>query len=341
MYRPSPNRVQRLYSAERIAAVVDVLAEQGIAASRALRGADLSHAGLKSPSTRVSYRQIETVFRNAIELSKDPAIAFRAGQRMHVRAYGMYGYAFLSSPTRAEGIGFAAKYSRILGTVADLSFARDDDTAMLALEPLLSRNPLDEVYRFAIEFAFSAYQTLSQDLYGRSFRFSCLRMVYPSPQHAGSYKRFFTCPILFEQRGNELEFDVGWIDHPMVCPDPLTNVMAGEMCEQFLAATDQGGVAADVRRALVERPGQFPCIEEMAVELSMHPSTLRRRLEAQHITYRQIVAEVRMKLAVEYLRRTRMTNEEIAARLDYSDAANFRHAFIRWTGRSPSDFRGG
>lgn len=34
-----------------------------------------------------------------------------------------------------------------------------------------------------------------------------------------------------------------------------------------------------------------------------------------------------------------MTNKEISARLDYSDAANFRHAFVRWTGKGPSDFR--
>ena len=79
----------------------------------------------------------------------------------------------------------------------------------------------------------------------------------------------------------------------------------------------------------------------MAAGLSMHPRTLRRKLEAQRMTYRKIVAEVRMKLALEYLRNTRMTNEEIAMRLDYSDAANFRHAFARWTGKSPSDFRSG
>jgi AraC-like DNA-binding protein len=48
-----------------------------------------------------------------------------------------------------------------------------------------------------------------------------------------------------------------------------------------------------------------------------------------------------MKLAIEYLRNTEMTNEEIAARLDYSDAANFRHAFARWTRKSPSAFRNG
>jgi hypothetical protein len=34
-----------------------------------------------------------------------------------------------------------------------------------------------------------------------------------------------------------------------------------------------------------------------------------------------------------------IADEEIASRLGYSDAANFRPAFLRWTGKSPSDFR--
>jgi AraC-like DNA-binding protein len=51
------------------------------------------------------------------------------------------------------------------------------------------------------------------------------------------------------------------------------------------------------------------------------------------------VAEVRMRLAIEYLRHTDMTNEEIASRLGYSEATNFRHAFVRWTKRNPTDYR--
>ena len=46
-----------------------------------------------------------------------------------------------------------------------------------------------------------------------------------------------------------------------------------------------------------------------------------------------------MRLAIEYLRKTDMTTEEIGTRLGYSDAANFRHAFTRWTRKLPSDFR--
>lgn len=340
MYRPAPNLVQRVHSTRRIAAVVAVLGEDGISAQRALAGTGLREADLKADTTRASYRQMETAFRNAMRLSKDPAIAFRAGQQMHVMAYGMYGYALLSSPSAVQGIDLATKYSRAFGAIADVAFSRDEDNATYMLEPLFSRNMKDEVYRFAVEFAFAAWQTLSKDVYGNAFGFSQIRVAYPAPANARVYRRIFQCPISFDQPRNELEFDASWLSHPLVRPDPVTTVMAADICEAFLGKPNMcGGVAADIRRTLLEHPGHFPSIEAIASELSIHPRTLRRRLEAEQITYRHVVAEVRMTLAVEYLRRTRMTNEEIAARLDYSDAANFRHAFARWTGRSPSAYR--
>ncbi len=342
MYHPSPNLLQCLYSPQRIAAVVDVLSEDGISVSRTLAGANLRSADLRDSSVRVSYRQVETVFRNAMRLSRDPAIAFRAGARMHVLAYGMYGYAMLSSPTRAEVIDFAAKYGRVLGTVADIDFTRKDDTVSCLFDPLLSRDPAHDVYRFALEFAFAAYQTLSRDIYGGSFRFSKLSAAYTTPPHAKAYDRIFQCPVEFGQCKNVLEFDTAWIDRPAARPDEMTRAMAGRICHQHLDRIGHDdGLAADIRRRLLEHPGRFPSIEAMAAELAIHPRTFRRRLQLQQKTYRQVVSEVRMQLAVGYLRNTQMTNDEIAARLDYSDAANFRHAFVRWTGKSPSDFRNG
>lgn len=340
VYHPSPNLVRRIHPTERIAAVVATLREEGITVTRALAGTGLKAGDLRAVATRVSYRQVATVFRNATELSRDPAIAFRAGRRMHVDAYGMYGYALLSSPTRAEGIDFTAKYGRALGMVAEVAFTRDEDTATYRFRAVLSRNPLDEVYRFALEFAFAGCQTLCKDLYGQPFRFTRLRAAYPAPPNARVYKRIFQCPVLFDQDVNEVEFDARWIDHPLVRPHPMTHAMAGDLCGRFLDGIDcDGGVVNDVRRILIENPGHFPRIEAMAAKFSLHPRALRRRLEAEGTSYRELVAEVRMKLAIEYLRHTEMTNEEIAVRLDYSDAANFRHAFTRWTGKSPSEYR--
>src|SRR5450755_2371492 len=43
-----------------------------------------------------------------------------------------------------------------------------------------------------------------------------------------------------------------------------------------------------------------------------------------------------MQIALKYLRTTRLANEDIALALGFSDAANFRRAFRRWTNKSPS-----
>jgi len=66
---------------------------------------------------------------------------------------------------------------------------------------------------------------------------------------------------------------------------------------------------------------------------------LRRRLDALGTSYNALLVEVRKKLAIRYLLNTPMTTEAISEQLNYSDAANFRHAFKRWTGRSPREYR--
>jgi len=49
--------------------------------------------------------------------------------------------------------------------------------------------------------------------------------------------------------------------------------------------------------------------------------------------------ELRTQIALKYLRNTTLSNEDIALALGFSDAANFRRAFHRWTNKTPSDIR--
>ena len=340
MQRPPPSFDQRIYPAHKVAALVGVLAEKGVSAEAVLAGSGITESRLRAPATRVSYKQMLAVFRNALALTPDPAAALLAGQRMHVTAYGMYGYALLSSPTHTDSVDFAVKHHRVMGPVADMAFSLEDNAVVYTYRPLLVPDPADPLYRFVTEFQFSSQLTLTTDLYGASFGFSQMRFAYPAPPHAAAYRKLFKCPVLFRQPVDELRFDAAWLDEPMPYADPITNAMAREMCEKSLAEVNQDlGLAASIRRILVEQPGRFPSVEAMAEELALNPRTLRRKLDAEATSYRTILAEVRMRLAIGYLRETSMTNEEIASRLGYSDAANFRHAFARWTDKNPSDFR--
>lgn len=336
--RSLPSFEQRIYLPHSIAAIVSELAQEGVAPSDALEGTSLLEAQLDSHTTKVSYRQIDAVIRNAMRLSGDPAVALRAGQRMHVTAYGMYGYALLSSPTQAAARDFAAKYILVVGPFCDFTIDWNDARVAVTFEPLHWPNPIDDVHRFAVEFALSAHLTATRDRVGPQFAFSRVCLDYPRPQYSEVYDSLFGCPILFRQ--DRCGYEHVRNDGLVHLADPRTHAMAREMCEQLLDEVNRaGGVAADIRRLLIEQPGRYPTIEAIAEKLSMYPRALRRKLEAEGTSYRDLLAEVRMRLAIEYLRKTRMTNEEIAGRLGYSDAANFRHAFIRWTGKSPTDFR--
>ncbi|MBS0220228.1 MAG: AraC family transcriptional regulator [Proteobacteria bacterium] len=337
-YRSHPSFERRIYSPHSIAAIVAELDRQGLDGAAALEGTALTSAHIEAHTTRISYRQLDRVTRNALCLSRDPAIALRAGRRMRITAYGMYGYAMLSSATTDEARVFAARYCQVVGPFCEFVSSKNDEIVAATLEPTCWPNPAEEAHRFAVEFALSAHLTIIRDWYNPEFRFSRIILGYAAPPHACVYEDLFECPVLFDQ-------DHSGYEHPrddgaVALADQRTHAMAREMCEQLLGEINRaGGVAADVRQILIEQLGQYPTIEAIADSLGMYPRALRRKLEAEGTSYRILLREVRMRLAIEYLRRTHMTNDEIASRLGYSDAANFRHAFVRWTGKSPSGFR--
>lgn len=336
--RCPPDFDMRMYSPHSIAALVAELDTQGIQATAVLEGTGLVASQLDAHTTKISYKQLDRVIRNVLGLSSDPAVALRAGRRMHITAYGMYGYALLSSATQEEAREFAARYIRVVGPFCDFVVSQGKSVVAVTFEPLHWPNPTDDIHRFVVEFALSAHLTSTGDRIGPAFKFSRVLLDYVPPRHAEMYTDLFQCPVLFAQHSCGYEYQRD--DGPAKLADARTHAMAREMCEQLLGDVNRaGGVAADIRRILIEHPGKYPSIETISEKLGMYPRSLRRKLEAEGNSYRDLLAEVRMRLAIEYLRKTHMTNDEIASRLGYSDAANFRHAFVRWTGKSPSDFR--
>ena len=99
------------------------------------------------------------------------------------------------------------------------------------------------------------------------------------------------------------------------------------------------GLAKNVRAHLLKTPGYFPDIENTATKFHMSSRTLRRRLKAHGTSYKEILTSVRKHLAIKYLRDTHLSTTEIAERVGFRDTANFRHAFKKWTGKTPSTYR--
>jgi AraC-like DNA-binding protein len=80
-------------------------------------------------------------------------------------------------------------------------------------------------------------------------------------------------------------------------------------------------------------------LEALSNRMGMHPRTLNRRLKTIGTSFMEIREKIRRETASELLRNTEMTVTEVAAMLSYSDSTSFNHAFRRWFGVNPMQWR--
>lgn len=80
-----------------------------------------------------------------------------------------------------------------------------------------------------------------------------------------------------------------------------------------------------------------------ALARSMHMSerTLRRRLSERGTSYQTLLEELRSTQARTLVGHGTEPVDRIAQRLGFADTSSFFHAFKRWTGQTPAQFRRG
>lgn len=330
----------RVHSAVTVSAIVDEVRIRGIDPFRVLEGTGISPAELSNYDCLVSYRQLEIVIRNALRLSIEPQLAFSAGSQVRVTSYGMYGYAMLSSHTLAEVVELTNKYILIGAPCCSASLVRSGERVLCSLSPVYWHIESSDIYRFAVEFALAAHQKVIRDLLGPAFAFSKVVLRYERPKHSESYLHIFGPRVEYSQAENGYEFDAHFLTQPLPFADPRSNDMVRKICKGILSEIeDVFDMTTAVRRILIESLRHMPSLGDVAKSLNMNPRALRRSLASEGTSYREILSSIRVELACSYLRETDMTNEDIAHRLGFSDAANFRHSFKRSTGVPPSDYR--
>lgn len=333
---------ERLNAPYKVATLTEVVASMGIEEETVLRDTGLTPAQLHDPATRISVRQFSQACRNAIAAGAGPSTAFEVGSRMHISSYGMYGYALLCCETLREVARLAVRFHRLATPAVDLAFREEANEGVWSFERIVEADVEDPLYRFLVEMQCAIHLTLGRDLIGPAFRLSRVLVRYARPAHSDAYERYLGCPAAFDQPVNELRYASTLLSATTTYHNPLTVAMASEICERMLEEGQRdSGVAGRVFRLLMKVPGKFDDMETIATRLNTTPRTLRRRLQTEGTSYQDILAEVRCQLAKEYLRTTRLSTEHIADALGFSDAANFRHAFRRWTGKTTSEFRTG
>jgi AraC-like DNA-binding protein len=87
---------------------------------------------------------------------------------------------------------------------------------------------------------------------------------------------------------------------------------------------------------MLDSSGAFPSMAVCAKMLHVSPKTLTRRLSEEGTSFREIRDTLRKRLSNAYLKIRKISIQETAYMLGYSDSANFRRAFRRWLGIPPN-----
>jgi AraC-like DNA-binding protein len=175
---------------------------------------------------------------------------------------------------------------------------------------------------------------------GASFSPREVALAFSRPDNFSLDKHLPECKITFGKPTNEFIFDSKWLNVSAKLGNSTTYALVESLCDRLIAEmSDLAGVAGKVRALLLLDLGRQPSLAAVAGRLKISERTLRRRLAQQGVSFRGLYDELRAQLAVRYLRETSMNSDDVALAIGFRDPANFRHAFRRWTGRSPGAFR--
>jgi len=82
-------------------------------------------------------------------------------------------------------------------------------------------------------------------------------------------------------------------------------------------------------------------MDTIATKMALSRQTLFRKLKAEGTTFAEVLDELRHKLALDYLSARKVSVNETAYLVGFSDAAAFGRAFKRWMGTSPGRQKSG
>jgi AraC-like DNA-binding protein len=332
---------EKRYAPYKVAALVEVLGEQGIAPEASLSGTGLLPESLANPETLTSVRQYITVCRNALQLSKTPETPFLTGSRIPLSAYGMYGFALVCSPTIREYFQVAIKYHRLATPLLAMSWREEGDTVSWIFPMNAAVAHPDSLLRFLVEQQLTQLSThLRAVVENDTYLPVRAALSYSAPDHTHLYKRYLGCPVQFSQPMSELTYPKSILSAKPRLAHGLTSKILRETCDRILGEVKTStGVAGEVYQIIASTPGHSPSMEGVARQIATTVRTLNRKLHAEGTSFTQILDDVRCNLASEYLRSTKLSVEDISELVGFSEATNFRHAFRRWTGSTPARYR--
>lgn len=263
---------------------------------------------------------------------------FRFAQQLDFPAYGILGQALLSCENIQQAIEWLVKYYQVLSCGSELSCGIEGGYLSLNIHRPSKAGSRESIIRS--EILVTTIVNGMRALLPDDGKFLKVEFDYKKPSYQAEYQDNFGRNCIFSAPQSRVLVAVQYLELP--CPH-ANSVMLNILTQQLDQILDhlQGpkSVVTKVKTLIASIPGNYPAMNDVALQLGVSPRTLSRYLKDNDTTFQELVNQVKSQQASNYLQTTNISIEKVAALVGFSDSANFRRAFVAWTGMSPTHFR--
>jgi AraC-like DNA-binding protein len=270
--------------------------------------------------------------------TNDPLLGLHVAAETDLRNFGILFYLGASSATVAEALEHLARYSGTGNEANRFEISRHKDETVLTNRPVLA---FDEPRRQVSEFGALAVIRALGRMTNRDFAPSRITFAHTRNSGLREIHRILRCPVEFACAADSWVLPESVMELPIVSKDShllqILETHADDLLSQRHSAAGLRGLVESQLASVLPRGREQATM--IAQQLGMSERSFRRRLAEEGTTFSEILDHLRNSLALRYLEDQRISLQQIAWLLGYSELAALNHAFKRWFGTSPRSTR--
>lgn len=279
----------------------------------------------------------------AAALCGDPHTALHIAQQVRPANMGALGYTLISCAAFDNGLALFERLQSLICTQVRAVHVLQGERIRSRLEPLgeVPRDTALWTFALATRLAFARWVS------GRHLVLDAVWLPCPAPADPAPLQAYFGCPLHFDADVASELAPAAWLNLPNPHADPHMHRLMSAVTDQQWAQQAQDGsrLATVLRQHIAARlqAGHLPLLEDVAPEveadLGASPRQLQRRLAEQHLSFKDLVEQVRRDQVLHELRHTTLALADIAQRAAYAEPSSLHRAVRRWTGQTPLAIR--
>jgi AraC-like DNA-binding protein len=302
-----------------------------------LRAADIPESALDDPDYSITPDRELAFYSSACRGLDIADLGLIIGPRYHISNYGILGLSAMTAANLYECYRRFFDHIILAWTYFRFSLFQDGGEGVLAMDPL---RDLGDACAFMRDRDISASYTIACEALGRALPLTRVDLKQAGSSYEEKYTEVFAAPVRFGAERDALVFDARWLGEPLEKSDPPTSQVFSRQCDTISEALSRRfSLTERIRAQVMNWKDEPKSLEELAESLHTTPRTIQRKLAAEGVSYKELVEDVRINLAIEYLYSTDMSVDRISVMVGYADSSGFSNAFKRATGKRPGEYR--